>query len=453
MNENLIEARKLKIKIPKDLLTLNKLFEDKGFELFIVGGYLRDAFLNIKNTDIDLCSSATPDEVEELLKGSGFKWTLINKRLGTYKISTRNSAVHFEYTTLRKERYDYGHSPSEVEFVSEIEVDAQRRDFTVNSIYYSLKTKEFIDPFHGIDDCLNHTLRLINSEVFDSDGLRIMRMLRLAYTKDLKIARTTYNKAKLRAPLLDEIAHERVAKEMREVFNYNQSIMDKKLNERFSGYDFCRGLFELDILTNVFTALESYLDMDAFYDVVQIEDYAGLADYDVVACLIYALAQGYEAVTHTETPPEFYFDMLSVQGLMLPRNIAVKYRVVVDGLVTLNKMYDKSLYMNYVQLFYPFLADIVISRAHLTKNMSDEQLARLAITDKLMEANNIPRSFDELNLKPVDLLTRFPDLPPNQINTMLDCALIIATRNRNNDKEFLLNELEKIVNKDGDDKL
>lgn len=451
MNEDIIEKnqdidKNIKIKIPKELLALNKLFEDAGFELFIVGGYLRDTILNIATEDIDICSKATPEEVEKLLKGTSFLCTIINKRLGTYKIYTRSSNVNFEYTTFRKENYDYGHSPSYVEFVDDIAVDASRRDFSVNCIYYSLKTKQFFDPYKGVNACKKHLLTIINNEVFDSDGLRIMRMLRLAYTKNLTIAKSTYNKAQCQTHLLTEISHERIAKEMREIIKFHTSHKAFKGKINFSAFDFVESLINLKLLNYIFPQLQNYIDLDLFYENVELgDDIHNLTAYDLIIAIVYMIVTTIENVTRMEVPSTLYIDLLGLNGLMLPRQTTLKYRVLIDGLVTLNKMYDKSLYINYVQLFYPFLDDIIASRIFVTGGGQDEQLVRLITTDKLMKANGIPRSFEELNLKPMDIIKKFPNLPQNQIGSMLEYALLVATQMRNNDKEFLLNELAKVI--------
>ena len=436
-------------KISKKLSSLNKIFIDNGYELFIVGGFIRDYLLGIKTDDIDICSSATPEELEKILTNTEYSYTIINKRLGTYKIFTKDSKESYEYTCFRMEKYDYGHCPSKVEFSNSIDVDAQRRDFSINCIYYSIENQKFFDPCNGIKDCENRELRMINNQVFDSDGLRIMRMIRFAYTKNLDIEDKTYQKAKMQSYLLGEIAHERIAKEMRDIFDFNLKE-DKKLEQQFLAIDVLHCIFDLNILHYIFLELPRYVDIEQFYEFAIVSDeMCGLAEFNIFYALIYILVLNIEDMMRMEIPPEFYMDMLSTKGLMLIKPMATKYRVIIDALVTLNKMVDKSLFINYIQLFYPFIDEIIEARIHLSGMVMDETLARLVNTNKLMQANGIPRCYEELDVKPVDLIERWKNLPREQIGTLLDCALIIATKSGRNEKEFLISELEKIISKGG----
>ena len=443
MSEATLNENNVKIKIPKDLLILNKLFESNGYILYIVGGYIRDYFLNIKTTDIDICSNATPEELERILKDTNFVFTLVNKRLGTYKIATKNKSCSFEYTTFRKERYDQGHCPSYVEFVGTVEEDAERRDFTVDCIYYNLQTKQFFDPYDGIKDCNRKRLRIIHDQVFNSDGLRILRMLRLAYTKNLHIESTTYNKALHKMYLLDEISHERIVKELRAMFIFQQSGYKFK-KVRFSEEDLIRSLAILPISKNIFPQLSKEANFDILNSLFDFPEGIGnLAKYDLIIALVYLFITNVEKTNQAEVRGEFYMDLLGTKGLMLPHSVALKYRVIIDGLVTLNKMYEKSLFINYVQLYFPFLDEIVLARRVLVGD-DDENLKRIISTNKLMLANNIPRNIVEVNVTVQDILTRWPNLPKNQISVFLEGAMLIATTSRNNDTEFLLDELEKL---------
>jgi len=444
MNEIQQNEKKAKLKIPKDLVALNKLFESNGFVLYIVGGYIRDYFLKIPTTDIDICSSAKPEDLERMLKGTNFVFTLINKRLGTYKISTKNKSCSFEYTTFRKERYDQGHCPSYVEFVGTVEEDAERRDFTVDCIYYNLQTKEFFDPYDGITDCNRRRLRTIHDQVFNVDGLRILRMLRIAYTKNLQIDRTTYSKALNKMHLLDEISHERIARELRAMFVFQQSGYKFK-KVRFSEEDLVRILAILPISKNIFPEISKEADFDILFSLFEFPEGIGdLAKYDLIIALVYLFVINVEKTNQVEVSGEFYMDLLGSKGLMLPHSVALKYRVIVDGLVTLNKMYEKSLFINYIQLYFPFLEEIEMARRALMRGDNDENLQRIISTNKLMLANNIPRNIVEINVTVQDILTKWPNLPKNQISVFLEGALLIATTSRINEKDFLLKELEKL---------
>ena len=185
------------IKISSNLDKLAYKLKNKA-DLFIVGGYVRNSLLNIYNTDIDLCSKLTIDELKDILSDSDFKIEEKNSFLGTAIISCDNE--YYEYSTFRTEQYENGgnHSPKQVQFVNDLKQDALRRDFTANCIYYNISKKCLIDPYNGIKDVKNEILRTIETPqfVFSSDGERILRLIRIACELNFKIERQTYKMAK-----------------------------------------------------------------------------------------------------------------------------------------------------------------------------------------------------------------------------------------------------------------
>ena len=130
-----------KIEISEDLEKLAHKLKNKA-ELFVVGGYVRNSLLGIGDTDIDLCSKLTPEELKTYLKNTNYIVKDKSKKLGTVTISIGDEV--YEHTTFRSEEYDGTgkHSPVSICFVDDIRQDAKRRDFTVNCIYYSI-TKKF----------------------------------------------------------------------------------------------------------------------------------------------------------------------------------------------------------------------------------------------------------------------------------------------------------------------
>lgn len=449
MTTNELE-KKGRFRVPKELVLLAKLFEENGIELFVVGGYTRDWFLQVEQdiVDIDICSSATPEQITKILTDTVFQFELINKKLGTFKIKTRNCPTCFEHTTFRKEIYDYGHKPSQVEFVADVSEDAKRRDFTINAIYYNITKRQFFDPFNGIADCESKQLKMVADYTFDSDGLRILRMVRFAFTKRLEICEHTYKKARGKSYLLREISHERIAKELRAISLYQQSIISQKGSQKV---ELLKMIFELEMLPYIFPELKKYVAINLLNrNAVFPDNVVELCNLDLVVGLIYFVAYNVENITKQECMPEFYFDMLATKGLMLTRNIALRYRVVVDGLLTLDKMYDKSFFVSFVQLYFPFLPQIVESRNILTRGGKDEKLHRLCTTERLMVANNIPRHLGELNLNANDIIKNFPSLDKNLISHLLEFAMFTATRFRNNEKNFLIKKIEEHLNDKGE---
>ena len=187
------------INVPDEVKTLAEIFERNGEDLFVVGGYVRDAFLDAKSTrvdDIDLCSACKPSKVAKILKNSAFEVEENNAELGSLIIKGKK---RYEYTTFRRENYTLNgeHNPTGVEFIKDINQDARRRDFTINAIYYNINTGEIIDPVDGIKDLNNCIIRTtVNSdECFAQDSERILRMIRFACTFAFQIEEKTFESA------------------------------------------------------------------------------------------------------------------------------------------------------------------------------------------------------------------------------------------------------------------
>ena len=452
-------------KIPQDLWTICEIIKASGHKLYIVGGYIRDYLLGIKTTDIDICGTATPQQLEEILIGTDYKFKIINKKLGAYKIFKSDSEVEFEYTTLREEKYKKGHSPSEVNFVTNVEVDAQRRDFTVNAIYYDLVEQTVIDPCGGINDCAERVLKPVNNRVFDSDGLRIMRLLRFAYTKKLNIPENVMDAARLRTYLLRDITHERIAQEIRAIsefqhnttknrrkhidYGYERAVTGKRnKNDIFSALDLLDVLMKFRIIDYIFPKLSSEIDMGKFYNLY--ETPIGAYEFfeeNLSIGLAYLICRKLEDLNY-ELSGEFYYELLGADGLMFNKSKVKTMTIVLDGLLTLNKMNDNSFYVNYVQLYYYVLDEIIFFAQEIILNNCNEKIERLITTNTLMRANNIPRCMEELAINGQDIINRWPFMPQKLISSMLECAMVLATKERRNEKEFLLNELEKLIVRD-----
>ena len=170
----------MKLELNQELIELNKEFKKKGKKLYVVGGYVRDYLLGKISTDIDICSSMTPQEIKDSIKS--FDIDVFNKKLGSTHISKNGRT--FEHTTFRVDYYhdDGCHSPYEVEFTDDVYTDSFRRDFTINSIYYDIQQDEFLDFYGGIKDIELKQVKAIVSPdyVFGSDGTRLLRMVRQA---------------------------------------------------------------------------------------------------------------------------------------------------------------------------------------------------------------------------------------------------------------------------------
>lgn len=155
------------------------------------------------------------EEAEKIAKGLKFDCKVINKTLGTLLISTKKEK--FEYTRFRKDSYSNGHTPKSVQFVDDINVDALRRDLTINAIYYDIQNGQIIDILGGEKDLQKGIIRTANSPLITlkDDGLRILRTIRFASTFNFKIDKKTKLSLHYFKENLINISKERILNELK----------------------------------------------------------------------------------------------------------------------------------------------------------------------------------------------------------------------------------------------
>ncbi|HEX6916499.1 MAG TPA: CCA tRNA nucleotidyltransferase, partial [Phycicoccus sp.] len=160
------------------LTDLGERFAAAGHELALVGGPVRDAFLDRPALDLDFATSARPEETEALLAAWGQATWDMGREFGT--IGARRGGTVVEVTTYRADAYDGVTRNPVVAFGDNLEDDLVRRDFTVNAMALSLPDLTFVDPHGGLSDLGARMLRTPSSpEVsFGDDPLRMMRAAR-----------------------------------------------------------------------------------------------------------------------------------------------------------------------------------------------------------------------------------------------------------------------------------
>ncbi len=148
----------------------------EGVETRAVGGAVRNAFLKLPVAEVDLATTATPQEVIALAAKAGLKTVPTGIEHGTVTVIA--DGTPFEVTTLRRDVETFGRH-AEVAFTRDWEADAKRRDFTLNALYADRDGTVF-DPLHGYDDLAAGRVRFIGdaAERIREDYLRILRFFR-----------------------------------------------------------------------------------------------------------------------------------------------------------------------------------------------------------------------------------------------------------------------------------
>jgi tRNA nucleotidyltransferase (CCA-adding enzyme) len=191
-------------------LAILERLEHAGYEAFFVGGYVRDKCWGKPVKDIDIATSALPAQVVSLFERT------IPTGLKHGTVTVLAGGTPYEVTTYRKESdyVDY-RRPSEVEFISDLEEDLKRRDFTMNAMAMD-RRGDIRDPFGGQADMEKMLLRCVGEpeERFQEDALRMLRCIRFASTYGLEVEKGTWNALLTRRELLSHVAMERVRVEL-----------------------------------------------------------------------------------------------------------------------------------------------------------------------------------------------------------------------------------------------
>ena len=200
------------MRLPLDVSQCIEALEGASFATYAVGGCVRDHLLGLEPQDFDLCTAATPDQVQAVFAHR--QLVLAGLKHGTVGVVTDTGVV--EITTFRSEGgYTDSRHPGWVRFVPTIEEDLARRDFTVNAMAWS-PTQGLADPFGGAADLENKVLRAVGDPTlrFREDALRILRGARFAakyrLTPDTETEKAMFDQAHL----MDDLARERVFDEL-----------------------------------------------------------------------------------------------------------------------------------------------------------------------------------------------------------------------------------------------
>lgn len=213
--------------IPSAAQRIINALEAAGFEAYVVGGCVRDSILRREPHDWDICTSATPEEVIDSLRGCHIIETGIKH--GTVTVMMEDEP--YEVTTFRVDgNYSDNRHPDSVEFVRDIKEDLARRDFTINAMAYNPKTG-LIDPFNGRADLERHIIRTVGAAArrFSEDGLRILRALRFASTYGFMIDEETSMTMRTLLFLLDDISAERIRTELSKLLS-GENVLNVLLN-------------------------------------------------------------------------------------------------------------------------------------------------------------------------------------------------------------------------------
>ena len=196
------------------LAELGGLFAAAGHELALVGGPVRDALLGRRVSDLDLTTSARPDDVERLVAGWADAVWDVGREFGT--LGLRKGDDQIEITTYRTDAYDPTSRKPQVAFGDTLQGDLSRRDFTVNALALRLPSAEFVDEFGGLGDLAAGVLRtpVTPEQSFSDDPLRMMRAARFVAQLGFEADEATTAAMAAMADRIEIVSAERVRDEL-----------------------------------------------------------------------------------------------------------------------------------------------------------------------------------------------------------------------------------------------
>lgn len=411
------------MKVSSNLKKLAKEFNKKNHQLYIVGGFVRDSLMGRDAQDIDLSSSMPLEDVESICKSLKFECKLTNKHLGTLSIFAKKEK--YEYTRFRKESYNGKHSPEKIEFVDDIEIDASRRDFTINAIYYDIINDQIIDLCGGRKDLSKGIIRTAREPhiTLKDDGLRILRAIRFASTYNFKIDRRTRLAMRIFRQNLLGISKERILNELK-------LCVTADLKYGIINNVFWENIIKLDLFPLLFNRLVSHtkkiskLDIANFY---KLPKDARTVDFYFIVLKYFLKSH----IKHTQLC--YAINMIlgmdgikeSTATIRLMEKIYLIYQNIECNVDSLNAS------INYLRLT-DTSKQIIYS--HLTQKGIDTLNKNIS----LVEGHNLPTSISQLKVSAKDLIAKGiePRCISNILNTLYNQVLELKV---SNSKEDLIN--------------
>jgi poly(A) polymerase len=191
-------------------------------EAVFAGGFVRDMLMNKKAHDIDIATSAPPETVAYVLKRNYFFIKEVGKAFGV--VLAKKDDFEFEIATFRTEQgYSDGRHPDSVKF-SSMREDAQRRDLTINALFFDPIEKRVIDYVNGQDDINKGIIRFVGNadERIAEDKLRMLRAIRFALKLNFAIEPSSFQAIKAHSNEISIISPERINQELTKMIECGQ---------------------------------------------------------------------------------------------------------------------------------------------------------------------------------------------------------------------------------------
>lgn len=455
----------------KALEVINSAFINSGYDIFIVGGCVRDLLMRRTPKDWDLTTSATPDEIIDICTKNNIKYIETGIKYGTITLMVKD--IPFETTTFRRDSFTSdGRRPSYVEFSDNIMDDLSRRDFRMNAIAINLTDylnsnflvdslmDKLIDPYNGLEDIKNEEINCVGepSERFREDGLRIMRAIRFATKYNFTIGKETMDAIFKHHDYLSYISIERIQSEFNQILlNFNLKVNDLKdekyLNKwKLTSFIIKKIFPEMYALSNV-----THNSIYHLYDIYthSLLVCAGIHTNNIclkLAALFHDIGKmNSDSIDAERLTKHFYHH--AKESVLLAAQILTRMRYSNDeitNILTLIECHDMELKNNKKSIkrllnkvgenLFEDLLDLRMSdkENHLGLSMSEDEKLNIIETYKEILYNNEVFSVKDLAITGDDLIYLGYSPSPLFSEILNDCVELCIKKPECNTKEYLL---------------
>ena len=214
--------------------------QDGGYTAYAVGNVVRDSLLGVVSDrlDVDIATSATPNQVADLLARRRLTASLIDAKFGV--VAFAYEGIRFEVTTFRRDIYDpefvtIKRYPDYIKFVKSPKIDSARRDLTINTIYFNPASGRYIDYVGGLTDLKAGVIRMVGDPQlrFMEDPIRMLRAIRFKHQLGFRYDRKTEQALASQAGLIGKVSSAVVKKELQKLQSIDEYAQAKQDLVRF----------------------------------------------------------------------------------------------------------------------------------------------------------------------------------------------------------------------------
>ncbi len=227
------------LSVPQEVRAVSQGLRDAGYQAYLVGGCVRDLFLNKTPKDWDVTTDATPEQIQAVFPDSFYE-----NNFGTVGVKTGTESPTLAIIEVTPYRTESGYTdkrrPDAVAFGKSLEEDLARRDFTINAIALDESKEQIIDPYKGQEDIKAKVLRTVGvpEERFEEDALRLLRAIRLVAELDFALDTDTAAGIQAKARNLEHISRERIRDEFVKMLMSKQPMMALTLSQQLGMLDY-----------------------------------------------------------------------------------------------------------------------------------------------------------------------------------------------------------------------